>query len=87
MLQAASFPLFCPTGRRWLDRAATIQRLVSGQQQCVFGAGASLHISAITQEQMRAQVRPVSASCGSFEIAGSQALGRRSLRWASEGSV
>ena len=63
---------------------ATIQRLVSEQQQCVFGAGASLHMSAITQEQMRAQVRPLSASCGSLEVAGFQALGRRSRRWTPE---
>ena len=71
---------FCPAAPLWLHSANHNRAISLGQQEHGYGAGASLHTQVITQEQMRVQVRLLSASCGSLEIARFRALGRRSLR-------
>ena len=73
-----------PLARSGSSGLATTERLVSGQQEHGYGAGASQCIPANNAEHICAQVRPLSATGGSHQLGGFRALGRRSLRWTPE---
>ena len=58
-----------PPARSGSSGLATTERLMTGQQQRGFGAGAGLCIPLTNLEPIRTQVRPLSATCGSLKIA------------------